>query len=110
MTLVGFSKTRRLQFMLLLVVLAMGPTVLVLSGDSRAGSKNCEYSGANRPACITTNNDFYCSAPVQGLLPGTCSGPGNDCDNTGTWDCGTGIICVLDVWTGQPCGNTSVCE
>lgn len=109
MTLVRFMKARRLHFMVLLMALALGHVVLVWSGDSRAGTKDCEF-GANCPSCASTNGEGYCTVPVQGLMPGTCSGTGNNCNGTGVWNCGFVVLCATDWWTGQPCGTLSVCN
>jgi hypothetical protein len=109
MTPARFAKTHRVQFLMLVTALAMGPLVLALSGDSQAGTRHCDDSGSNCPSCNSSGGGVYCSDPIQGFLPGVCAGTGDDCSEPGTWDCGTVILCLNDQPLFQPCGTRDIC-
>lgn len=111
MSLEQLTKSRRVQFMiLLLAALAMGPVVLVLGGDSVAGPLGCRTIPDGCPSCVSTSGQIYCSNPIVGFLAGTCNDDGNDCTETGVWNCGIAITCRDDWPTGQPCGTQFICK
>jgi hypothetical protein len=86
----------------------MGPVAFVFSGDSQAADRDCDNSGSNCPSC-NGGGSVYCSDPIQGFLPGVCSGSGNNCSEPGTWNCGMAILCVNDQPLAQPCGTRDIC-